>query len=681
MKKTLIAATIVMLLSACANVPPKNDDAQLTAAGIEAPSIDSTVRAQDDFFHHANGKWLAGTQIPADKALWGGMYRLDDDATAALRGIIEDLQKDPKTSADPDAQKVADLYASFMDEARLEALGLKPLQETLHRIDRLRSKNELPAVIAALNRMGVTTPFESSVDPDRKDSGRYLAGLHQSGLGLPDRDYYLNTADPQMADVLGKYQLHVEAMLGMLGDKHAPKEAGEIVAFETSLATAQWSKVENRDPAKTYNKQKLHALSTLAPGFDWKNYLSEAGFTRHTDFINVAQPSYFRSFGALASRTPLPVWKAYLRWHLVAEYAPYLPKAFVEQDFAFYGTAVRGVPQNEPRWKRGVALVDESIGEALGRQYVAKCFSADSKARMQKLVGNLLAVYQEDINTLDWMSAATRQQAEAKLAKLTTKIGYPDQWRDYSALKIDAGDLVGNVMRARAFEYQRQMKHLGQPVDRKEWTMTPQTVNAYYRGDLNEIVFPAAILQPPMFRPQADDAVNYGAIGVVIGHEISHGFDDRGSQFDADGNLRNWWTDADHQQFAARTGVLADQYSHFSPVPNYPINGKLTLGENIADNAGLAIAYKAYRLSLNGKDAPVIDGLTGDQRFFLGFAQSWSVKVREAEAIRRIKTDPHSPPQFRVNVPLMNFNPFYAAFDVKPGDHMYLLPEKRVTIW
>ena len=379
--------------------------------------------------------------------------------------------------------------------------------------------------------------------------------------------------------------------------------------------------------------------------------------------------------------TSLPVWKAYFRWHVLADYAPYLSKTFVEQDFAFYGSVVRGVPQNEPRWKRGVALVDASIGEGLGRLYVSRYFPPESKQRMQQLVNTLLAAYRQDIDALDWMSPVTRQQAQAKLTKLTTKIGYPDQWRDYSALAIDPHDLVGNVVRARAFEYQRQLKHLGQPVDRSEWNMTPQTVNAYYRGDLNEIVFPAAILQPPMFRPQADDAVNYGAIGVVVGHEISHGFDDRGSKFDADGNLRNWWTPADHQQFDAKTGVLASRYSQFAPVPNYPINGKLTLGENIADNAGLAIAYKAYRLSLNGKEAPVIDGVTGDQRFFFGFAQAWSVKVREAEAIRRIKTDPHSPPQFRVNVPLMNFTPFYTAFGVKPGDGMYLPPEQRVQIW
>jgi predicted metalloendopeptidase len=470
-------------------------------------------------------------------------------------------------------------------------------------------------------------------------------------------------------------------MMTLAGDATAADDAKAIVELETALAKVQWTKVENRDPVKTYNKYELDKLPALAPGYDWKKFLVATGIDGKVSYLIVSQPSYITGFAQALAGTPLPVWKAYLRWHLISTYAPFLSKGFVDQEFAFTGTAIRGVPENRPRWKRGVAAVEESIGEGLGKLYVTQYFPPANKARMEELVANLLKAYQQSIDTLDWMSPETKKEAQAKLAKFTPKIGYPKKWRDYSSLNITADDLVGNMERAQTFEFDRNVNKLGKPIDRDEWGMTPQTVNAYYNPELNEIVFPAAILQPPFFNAAADDAVNYGGIGAVIGHEISHGFDDQGSQYDGDGNLRDWWTAADHQKFAEKTKALVAQYSAQSPLPGYPVNGELTLGENIADNSGMAIAYKAYRLSLHGQDAAVIDALTGDQRFFMGWAQVWRGKARDNEAIRRIKVDPHSPAVVRGSVPLKNQPAFFEAFDIKPGDKMYAPPEQRVIIW
>jgi predicted metalloendopeptidase len=537
--------------------------------------------------------------------------------------------------------------------------------------------------VAHFSRIGAGAPYEPQVHQDAKDSSKYVFDLAQSGLGLPDRDYYL-LDDERLKQIRGAYAAHVEAMLRLAGDKAAPAEAAQIVALETALARIQWTKVENRDPVKAYNRFEFAALRKLAPGYDWNQYLAESGVKGKTDYLIVSQPSYITGFQALIKSTPLPAWKAYFRWRLLSAYSPYLAKAFVDEQFAFYGTTLRGIAENQPRWKRGVGLVDGAIGEGLGRIYVERYFPAQAKARVDELVQNLLAAYRADIETLDWMSPQTRQRALDKLALFSTKIGYPVKWRDYSALRIVRNDLVGNVIRANQFEYQRNLNKLGTPIDRTEWDMTPQTVNAYYNPEQNEIVFPAAILQPPFFNAAADDAVNYGAIGAVIGHEISHGFDDQGSQYDGHGNLLSppgWFTDADLAQFKARTQALVTQYAAYSPVPGYPINGRLTLGENIADNSGLAIAYKAYQISLGGKPAPVIDGLTGAQRFYMGFAQVWRGKVRDNESIRLIKSDPHSPMQFRGIVPEQNQPGFYEAFGVKPGDKMYLPPESRVSLW
>jgi predicted metalloendopeptidase len=473
-------------------------------------------------------------------------------------------------------------------------------------------------------------------------------------------------------------------MLRLLGDQQAAREAADIVALETRLARAQWTRVQSRNPVQTYNRYTIAQLSSLMPGYDWAAYLAAAGVLGKVDYLVIGQPSYFRQLNQLLAATPLSVWKSYFRWHLLSDYARFLDRRTVQLEFSFYGTSLLGVPQIRPRWRRGVELVDDALGEALGRLYCAQYFPPQSKARIDQLVQNLIAAFRADIDTLDWMGPQTRQRARAKLAALTPKIAYPASWRDYSALQIRADDLVGNVMRSSEFDYQRNLDKLGKPVDRAEWFMTPQTVNAYHNPELNEIVFPAAVLQPPFFDPSADDAVNYGSIGAVIGHEISHAFDDNGSQYDGDGNLLGtpgWFTSADYRRFRERTQLLVRQYAAQEPLPGYHINGELTLGENIADNCGLAIAYKAYRLSLQGHEAPVIDALTGDQRFYMGFAQTWRDKTRDDQIIVNIKTDKHSPNRYRGSLPLMNQAPFYAAFDVRPGDRMYLAPDQRVSLW
>jgi predicted metalloendopeptidase len=457
--------------------------------------------------------------------------------------------------------------------------------------------------------------------------------------------------------------------------------ARAVLALETALAQGQWARVDTRDPVKAYTRVELVALAPLAPGFDWPAWLGAAGLAGKTGDVIVQQPSYLATVAAQLAATPLPVWKAYLRTHLLSSYASFLARDFVDARFAFVGTTLSGTTENLPRWKRAVGFVEASAGESLGKLYVDAYFPPASKARMERLVANLLAAYRESIDAIDWMSPATKKEAQAKLATFAPKIGYPKRWIDYSALETKKGDLIGNVRRAREFDYARELAKLGKPVDRDEWFLTPQTVNAYYNASLNEIVFPASVLQPPFFDPAADDAVNYGAIGAIIGHEISHGFDDEGSQFDGTGNLRVWWTDEDRKRFDAKTRILVSQYSAFSPFAGYHVNGELTLGENIADNAGLEIAYKAYHRSLAGKPAPVIDGTSGDERFFYGFAQAFRGKARDAVLLTQMKSDPHSPDEFRVNGAVRNHPAFYATFAVKPGDPMYLPPEQRVSIW
>jgi len=651
------------------------------ASGIATEYIDPAVRVQDDLFTHMNGKWLATTEIPADKASWGSFAKLRDDIQPQLRAIIEGAANQKNKAAGSDAQRIGDFYASFMDEAKLEQLGVTPLKAEFDRIAAVSDKKQLPALIAHLNQIGVSAPYTFGIHQDNKDSTKYVADLYQTGLGLPDRDYYLKADDAKLADALAKYELHVGKMLTLAGDAHGAVTAHSIVEFEKELAKLQWTKVELRDPIKAYNKVEVAKLGAMAPGYDWNAYLAGAGITGKASYVIVSQPSYLKGMTALLEKTPLDTLKAYFHWQTVRAFAPYLSKAYVDENFSFYGTVLSGVTEQRPRWKRGVSVAEGALGEAVGKLYVEQHFPGDRKARMEALVKNLLASYKTSIDKLDWMSPVTKKQAQTKLAKFTTKIGYPNKWRDYSKLEVSKDDLVGNVIRSTQFEYNKELNKLGKPIDRDEWGMTPQTVNAYYNPEMNEIVFPAAILQAPFFNADADDAVNYGAIGGVIGHEISHGFDDQGAQYDGDGNLRDWWTKADHKNFAAKTKMLVKQYSEFSPLAGYNVNGELTLGENIADNSGVAIAYKAYKLSLNGKPAPVIDGLSGDQRFYMGFAQVWRMKMREAAQIQQIKTDPHSPGQYRANGTMRNQPGFYDAFGVKPGDKMYLPPKDRVIMW
>jgi len=681
-KRYLLSTLTLSLMAAFAGAADNVHSAAAgMTSGIETQYIDQGVRVQDDFFGHLNGKWLQTTEIPSDRTSWGTFIKLRDDTQGQIRGIVEADQKKPGKKAGSDEQKIGDLYTSFMDEKKLETLGYKPLAGELQRIRALKDKKGVPALVAHLSQIGVATPYGIGVAQDAKASTKYATYIRQGGLGLPDRDYYLKMDDKRMAGIKAKYEQHVTNILALAGDKDAAAKAKAIVAFETELAQVQWNRVELRDPNKSYNKMGVDELSKLAPGYDWKAALGAAGIGNKAEYVIVGQPSYITGFNEVLAKTDLDTVKAYFQWQLLREYAPYLSQAFVDERFDFYGKTLSGVKEMEPRWKRGVATVEGALGEALGREYTAQYFPPERKARMEELVKNVLAAYKESINNLDWMGAETKKEAQAKLAKFNPKIGYPNKWRDYSKLAIKKDDLVGNVMRTATFAYNRNINKLGKPIDREEWGMTPQTINAYYNSRLNEIVFPAAILQPPFFNAAADDAVNYGAIGAVIGHEIGHGFDDKGSQSDGDGNLRNWWTAEDQARFKAKTDMLVKQYDAFEPVPGYHVNGALTLGENIGDNSGLAIAYKAYKISLHGKEAPVIDGLTGDQRFFMGFGQVWRSKMRDEAQINQVKTDPHSPGQFRANGTLRNQAAFYEAFGVKEGDKMYLKPEDRVTIW
>jgi putative endopeptidase len=694
MQRYLASAISLLALAACSRPESSGQPSAASPAGappapaalvsgVDLQYVDGSVRAGDDIYRHLNGKWLDTFQIPADKGIYNGFSIIDDQADEQLRGIIEGAGAPgaPGAPVDADARKIADLYASFMDNAKLDELGIKPVLPQFAAIDAIKSTAEFPALIAHLNSTSAGgAPYDFGVTQDARNSSKYAVVIGQSGLGMPDRDYYLKD-DAKLKEARVKYIAHIEKMLGMAGLQNGKDTAAAILKLETALARIQWTKVQNRDPIKTYNKTALLDLPKLMPGYDWKAYTGGLGIDGKVDYVIVQQPSYFKALAGMIAATPLPVWKEYFKWHVLATAAPYLSKPFADERFAFAGTAVRGVPEDRPRWKRGVELVDGAIGEALGKLYVAKYFPPEKKARIEALINNLIEAYRRDIDTLEWMGPETKKGAQEKLSKLVTKIGYPKKWRDYTALKIARDDLLGNVNRANAFENQRNIDKLGKPIDREEWEMTPQTVNAYYEPLKNEIVFPAAILQPPFFNVKADDAVNYGSIGGVIGHEISHGFDDEGSQFDAAGNLHDWFTKDDHARFAAKTKALVEQYNAYEPVPGFHVNGALTLGENIADNSGLAIAYKAYKISLGGKEAPVLDGLSGDQRFFYGWVQVWRGKARDNEAIARIKTDPHSPPAVRGTVPILNQAGFYDAFGVKVGDKMFTPPERRVTIW
>ena len=668
-----LASALFLAQTAMAADPPA------PTSGVDLASFDLSVRPQDDVFRSVNGGWLKRTEFPADKAYVGSFDVINEKIQGELRALVEAAASAPKNA---DARRIGVLYASFMDEAAVEKAGLAPLADELAAIDKVASPSQIATAMGHLSTLAIGMPIAVEVGQDARKAERYVPQISQGGLGLPDRDYFLVADDAKFKVARQQYVVYMARLLQLSrapGD--ATASAAAVLALETALAKAQRTQVENRDPVKTYNRVELAGLAPLAPGFDWPAWLAATGVAGKSGDVIVAQPSYLADMAAQVSATPLPVWRAYLRVRLLNGYARYLGKDFVDARFAFVGATLSGTSENLPRWKRGIGLVEGSVGESLGKLYVDAYFPPDSKVRMERLVANLLATCRESIDAIDWMSPATKKEAQAKLATFAPKIGYPKRWLDYSAIEIRPGDLVGNVTRARAFEFKRGLDKLGKPIDRDEWGLTPQTVNAYYNPLLNEVVFPASVLQPPFFDPTADDAINYGAIGAIIGHEISHGFDDEGSQFDGTGNLREWWTAEDRARFDAKTKVLVAQYSAFSPFAGYNVNGELTLGENIADNAGVEIAYKAYRRSLGGRPAPVIDGKTGDERFFYGFAQAFRGKVRDAALLAQIKSDPHSPDEFRVNGVLRNHDPFYKTFGLKPGDALYLPREKRVSIW
>jgi putative endopeptidase len=682
-KLGLCALACTVVLAACMSPPPSSappPPAKALQSGVYTQNLDKTVRPQDDFYRFVNGQWLTNTSIPSDRSNYGAFSLLEDGAERNLQTILEEAAR-ASAPVGTDAQKVGDLYASFLDEATVEARGLAPLADELKRIDALKTPQDVARHVGYLQRISVPHPFAYYVSVDKKNSSQYTGVITQSGLGMPDRDYYLSD-DLRLKGIREKYQVYVKDLLAAAGTPQAANVANKIVALETKLAKAHWTRVQNRDAQKTYNRYEVAALPKLMPGFDWNAYFAGAQIPlEKTQALVVVQPSYFEALGKVIAQTPVADWRGYFRYKLLNVYAPDLPARFVQLHFEFNQRTVSGIEELKPRWKRAVDTVEGAVGDLVGKMYVERHFSPDAKRRMDELVGNLMKAYSQGIDSLEWMTPATKEKAHAKLARFTTKIGYPQKWRDWSKLEVRRDDLIGNDVRASVVAFDRNLAKLGGPIDRTEWFMTPQTVNAYYNPPTNEIVFPAAILQPPFFNVAADDAINYGAIGAVIGHEISHGFDDQGRRYDGTGNLNDWWAAADNEEFTRRAKQLGAQYNALSPIPGLTVNGDLTMGENIADVAGLAMAHRAWQLSLQGKPAPVIDGYTGEQRFFIGWAQGWARKYREDELRRRLLTDPHSPSEYRTNAVVANLPEFYSAFGVKPGDKMYKAPADRVRIW
>jgi putative endopeptidase len=647
-------------------------------SGIDTSTFDRTVRPQDDLFRFVNGGWLKRTPIPDDAASWGAFNELDERSRASMRGILEDAARS-SAPAGSEERKVGDLYASFLDSARVEALGVTPLAGELARIAALKSPAELPATFAHLARIGIARPFGAGVSADPKKSSTNAVLISQSGLTLPDRDYYL-VNDARMTAVRQAYATYLAQLFTLASLPDPTGAASRVIALETALAGKQWERARSRDRNAIYNPMTVAKLAESSPHFDWKSYLGAAGMGAATDVI-VNQPDYLVALDSIITATPIATWREYLAAKLLDAYSPELSSPFVQARFDFRGKVLAGQLAQRARWKRAVQEVEGGLGEAAGKLYVAKYFKPAAKARIDSLIQNLREAYRIGIDSLEWMTPATKARAKEKLAQFTVKIGYPDKWRDYSTLEIERDDLVGNVMRARQWAYDDMIAQYGKPVDKLRWLMTPQTVNAYYQSTNNEIVFPAAILQPPFFDPNADDAVNYGAIGAVIGHEIGHGFDDQGRKSDGAGNLSDWWTADDAKAFEERASKLGAQFEVLSPFEGAKVNPKLTMGENIGDLSGLAQAYRAYRISLKGKEPPVIDGFTGDQRFFIGFAQIWRTNDREAALRQQLLSDPHSPGEYRANVPVANNEAFQRAFDLKPGDKLYRAPGDRVRIW
>ena len=666
MKKLRIATVVATLFASPA----------WCATGLDLTGMDKNVRPQDDLFRAMNGHWIATTEIPADKASFGITYQLRDRSDEQVKTLVEELAaRKPTTGVE---RQIAAFHASYMDVDAIDRAGDAPLRPWLAQVDAIANAGDLSRLQGRmLGRFNV--PVYLAVGPDDKNAGQYVPLTWQAGLGMPDRDYYLKD-DARFAGFRDAYRKYLETLLRLAGRPDPAAEAKAVFDFEMKLARVHWDKVDNRDPQKTYNAMTAKALAEAAPGIDWAAYFAAAGLT-WTDRIVVSQPSMVIGTARMMREEPLAAWQSYLRVRMIDSVADVLPKAYREASFAFHQKTLLGLKEPKPRWQLAAGALGNALGEAVGQVYVGKHFPPQAKARMQALVDNLVAAFRTSIDGLQWMSPETRTRAHAKLAKYKSKIGYPDRWRDYAALEVREGDALGNALRAGRFEYDRKTRRAGGPIDRHEWELTPQTVNAYYHPNYNEIVFPAAILQAPLFDMAADDAANYGAIGAVIGHEISHGFDDQGSQFDGDGNLNNWWTDADRKAFEALSERLVRQYEGYEPLPGHRINGKLTLGENIADLSGLQIAYKAYKLSLGGKSAPVVDGLTGEQRFFLSWSQAWRSKIRDEALIQRIVADPHSPAPYRANGAAVNADGFHEAFGTKAGDGMYRAISDRIRIW
>lgn len=645
---------------------------------LDLAAIDPQVRAQDDLFRHVNGGWLATAEIPADQSWTGSFIKLRDAAEEAVKDIITGLQTSDQESEEG---KIAGLYASFMDTEAVEAAGAEPIQPLLAEVNAVTNADEIVALLGRFARIGVSGLFDFDADSDPGNPQRMIMFTGQSGLGLPDESFY---SDEKYAEIRTKYSDYLIKILALAGIEDADNQAARVLDLETAIAAHHWDRVRNRDMQATYNLMTLDDLDESAPGLQIRAFLAAAEIDASAFAeVVVQQPSFLTGAAELITAERLEDWKSWARFKIVNSFAPYLSGEFVDTRFAFYGTVLNGIPSLKERWKRGVELVQGALGEAVGKIYVDRHFPPAAKERMDELVANLIAAYRESISELDWMTDETREKALDKLSKFRPKIGFPVKWRDYSALEIKPGDLIGNVIRAHQYELNRTLGQVGKPVDRDEWFMTPQTVNAYYHPLRNEIVFPAAILQPPFFNAEADDAVNYGGIGAVIGHEIGHGFDDQGSTCDGDGRLINWWTDEDRAAFEERTKSLIGQYDALEPhnTPGHHVNGALTIGENIGDLGGLSIAYRAYRIALGGQEPEPIDGLTGDQRLFYSYAAIWREKSRPEATIQRLATDPHAPSEFRCNQIVRNVPAFYDAFGVAENDNLWLSPELRVKIW
>jgi predicted metalloendopeptidase len=674
MKTSWMALGVACMIAVCGAAP-----ATESVSGIDTEGLSTTIRPQDDFNAYVNGTWIEKTEIPADRQAWGSSAIVNEESEKNQRAIVEELSGRTDLAPGTDEQRVGDFYASYMNTEALERLGAAPVEEELKRILSAASAGALMRLSAEKRVDGIDSPLSLQVFPDLGDSTRYVVYLSQAGLTLPDRDYYLDQGEKFEA-LRAALPGYAAKLFRLAGVENADARGRAVLEVERRLAQRQWPAEETRDVQKLYNLYARGDLPKATDRIDWDSYLVGSRLVG-VDHLVLAQPSYVTALGNLLEEIPLDDWKSYFAFRLLDGTAPYLSDAFVQARFDFTGRLVGGLQELPPRWQRGVRNVNALLGEAVGKLYVVRHFPPEAKARMEALVTHLIETYGEAIDDLAWMTPETKARAQEKRKKFTTKIGYPEKWRDYSKLRIDRGDLAGNVKRANAFEYQRNVDKLDDPIDRSEWQMTPQTVNAYHDPTMNEIVFPAAILQPPYFNMAADDAVNYGAIGVVIGHEMGHAFDDQGRRFDGDGNLRDWWSEYDASAYEESASTLVQQFDAFKALPDLNVNGKLTLGENIGDLTGVTIAYRAYQRSLAGKEAPILDGFTGAQRFFIGYAQIWRARYRDEFLRQVVLSDPHSPPQFRVNGPLRNAPEFYEAFGVKEGDGMWLPPGERVKIW